>query len=290
MTRDVATAARLLTVIAGSDPADPATRDADAKRSDYAKALDANALKGVRIGVLRFATGGVKPVEALFDAALGVLRAQGAVLVEIDTKPDMGKIGTAEIVALLAEFKADLNTYLASTPSAVTVRSVDQLIAFNRAHADTEMALIGQELIEAAAQMPALDNADYRQARATAVRMAGAEGIDAMLSSANVVALVAPTAPPAGFIDAVNGNGQGADVGAGKLAAVAGTPHLTVPMGAVRGLPVGLSFMGPAWSEARLIGLGYAYEQASHKIVAPTFVPSIEGTPTVSKLLAPAPR
>jgi amidase len=166
----------------------------------------------------------------------------------------------------------------------VKVRSVEALIAFNTAHADKEMALFGQEFLQAANEMPAVDSPEWRAARTEALRIAGKDGIDAMLAANNVIALVAPTAGPAEFIDVVGG-GSRADIGAGKLAAVAGYPHLTVPMGAVRGMPVGLSFIGPAWSEARLLGLGYAYEQASHARVAPTFAASIESTPDVARML-----
>jgi amidase len=284
MTADVATAARLLTVMAGSDPADPATAPADARRSDYAGALDTGALNGQRIGVMRFAAGRFAPVNTVFEAALAVLRAQGATLIEITKGPDMEALSDAEIEVLLMDFKADLNAYLAATPPAVKVRSVDALIAFNKAHADKELALFGQVFLEALPKMPAVDSPEWRTARTEALRIAGKDGIDAMLAANNVVALVAPTDGPAGFIDVVGG-GSRIDIGAGTLAAVAGYPHLTVPMGAVRGMPVGLSFIGPAWSEARLLGLGFAYEQASHARVAPTFAASIESTPDVARML-----
>ncbi|HEX8447143.1 MAG TPA: amidase [Sphingomonas sp.] len=287
MTKDVRTAARILTAIAGSDPADPATAAADAHRTDYLAALDPAALKGVRIGVLRFATGWSAPVDALFDQALAVLMAQGATLVDIRDLKGRDAIGPAENTVLMTELKADLDAYLATTPAAVRTRTLADVIAFNTAHAAQELALFGQETFLEAQQTRGLTDPAYIAARALSVRLAGRDGIDALLAANRVSALVAPTMPPAWMIDSVNGD-QISGGGAGGLAAVAGYPHLTVPMGAVRGLPVGLSFIGPAWSEARLLGLGFAYEQASHRAIPPSFRPSVETSPGVAPLLLPA--
>lgn len=272
--RDVATAARVLTAIAGRDPADPATAPADARRGDYAAALRPDALRGARIGVVRLDHWS-PAVAALFEQALAVLRAEGAILVEVAPPAGRARIGPAESEVLVTEFRHDLDAYLATTPASVTARSLAALIAFNRARADREMPLFGQELFEKAAAARGLDDPAYRAARALSLRLAGAEGIDAMLAAGGVAALVAPTAAPAWKTDIVNGD-RPAGAGLGKLAAVAGYPHLTVPMGAVRGLPVGLSFLGPAWSEARLLGLGYAYEQAAGVRVPPAQLPSLE--------------
>lgn len=288
MARDVRTAARLLTAMAGSDPADPATREADAHRVDYAAALSPDALKGARIGVLRWATGWHAGVDARFEAALAMLRSKGAVLVDITAAPDRQQIGANESKVLMTELKADLDAYLATTPPAVTTRTLAQVIAFNKANAASELGLFGQSLFEVAQATKGLDDPDYIAARNTAQRLAGPEGIDRMLSQNDVEALVAPTAPPAWFIDPVNAD-QAPFGGAGNLAAVAGYPHLTVPMGGVLGLPVGLSFIGPRWSEARLLALGYAFEQAAPDMkLAPAFVPSVEGRPEVARLLEPA--
>jgi amidase len=284
--KDVRTAALVLQVIAGSDPADPVTAQADAHRADYLAALRPDALRGKRIGVLRFATGWSAPVDALFEQALAVLKQQGAVLVDIKTLKDRDKIGPAEQIVLNTELKADLNGYLATTPPAVTARTLTDLIAFDRAHAARELALFGQDTFEIADQTKGLDDPAYKEARALSLRLAGPEGIDAMLAADHLDALVAPTMPPAWKIDAVNGDQIGGG-GAGNLAAVAGDPHLTVPMGAVKGLPVGLSFIGAAWSEAKLLGLGYAYEQASGVRLTPGFIPSVEGGPAIAPLLQP---
>ena len=286
MAKDIRTAARVLTAIAGSDAADPATHDADAHKTDYLSALDAGALKGKRIGVLRFAAGWSDPVDALFEQALGVLKAQGATLVEIKEFEDRGRIGKEEIKVLHTELKADLNAYLATTPAGVKTRTLAQIIAFNKKYDLTEMALFGQETFEKAEATKGLDDPDYKSARALSFEMAGPSGIDRMLAANDVMALVFPTMPPAWKIDAVNGD-QISGAGAGDLAAVAGYPHLTVPMGAVKGLPVGFSFVGPAWSESRLLSLGYAYESAAQVRLVPGLIPSLEQTPEILKHLRP---
>jgi amidase len=285
MTLTVRDAALILSAIAGSDPADPATAEADAYRRDFAAGLAADSLRGKRIGVMRFASGfGTDPA---FEAALQVLRAQGATLIEIKEIKGRGEIGQNEHKVLLTELKADLNAYLATTPPAVRTRTLADVIAFNKAHADTELALFGQETFEEAQTMKGLDDPDYRKARATSLRLAGEEGIDKLLKDNNVVALVGPTMPPSWPIDAVNGD-QISGGGGGGLAAVAGYPHLTVPMGDVKGLPVGLSFIGPKWSDQMILSLGYAYEQASRKRLEPRFLRSIEESPAIAPHLRPA--
>jgi amidase len=253
-------AAMLLTAMAGSDPADPATREADARRVDYAARLDGGALRGARIGVMRFAAGFHPPTDQVFEAALVRLRLAGAVLVEIKDGPDRKALGAAERKVLLTEFKVGVEAYLASTsPDRVKTRTLADLIAFNRDHAAQEMPLFGQELFEAAEKTTGLADPEYLGALATAQRMAGPEGIDRMLARNGVVALVAPTMGPACLIDPVLKD-QFVGGGTGTMPAVAGYPHLTVPMGEVSGLPVGLSFIGPAWSESTLLSLGYAFE------------------------------
>jgi amidase len=171
----------------------------------------------------------------------------------------------------------------------VKTRTLADVIAFNAAHADRELALFGQETFVKAEATKGLNDPAYLTARATSLRIAGRDGIDAMLAANHLDALVSPTMPPAWKIDAANGDQIGGG-GAGGLAAVAGYPHLTVPMGTVMGLPVGLSFLGPAWSEPRLLGYGYAYEQAAKATVTPRFLPSIEGVAPVAPLLEPLAR
>ncbi len=263
ITLTVRDAAVLLTAMAGSDPADPATSEADARKTDYAAALDAGSLKGARIGVLRFAAGFHPETDAVFEAALAALRAAGAVLVDITDGPDKKALGAAEGLVLRTEFKADLEAYLASTsPAQVKTRTLADLIAFNRAHADAEMPLFGQELFELSEATKGLADPAYLEALKTGRRLAGAEGIDRMLAANQLAVLVAPTLGPPGLIDPVLKD-RFVGGGAGQLAAVAGYPHLTVPMGSVGALPVGLSFIGPAWSDAQVLSLGYAFEQAT---------------------------
>jgi amidase len=287
MSDDVRDAAELLSVIAGTDPADPATAEADRHKTDYAAALDPDALKGKRIGVMRFASN--SQLDPALETALAILRERGAVLVDI-RKFDDSAIGKNELPVLLTELKADMATYLKASPAPIAVRSLADLIAFDKQHAQQEMSLFGQELFEQAEKTKGLDDPAYKKARKASFEAAGPNGIDRLLRQYKVVALVGPTAGPAWKIDAVNGD-QFSGGGAGNLAAVAGCPHLTVPMGLVKGLPVGLSFMGPKWSEALLLSLGYAFEQARGPFPAPRFNRSIEqDNPEVAPYLEPAPR
>ena len=283
MTLTVRDAALVMNAIAGSDPADPATAEADARREDYTARLRPDALRGVRLGVTRFASG--FGTDEAFEAALATLRAQGAELVEIREFPGRGDISRNELVVLLAELRHDLNAYLATLPPNVATRTLADLIAFNRAHQDVEMPLFGQDLFERAEATPGLDAA-YREARATSLRMAGPEGIDRLLREHRVVALVGPTRSAAWMIDPVHGD-QSPGGGAGGLAAVAGYPHLTVPMGNVRGLPVGLSFIGARWSDALILSIGYAFEQAAPRRIEPRFLDSIEESDEVAPHLRP---
>ena len=275
LAKDVRTAALLLTVLAGSDPADPVTAPADAHRTDYAATLRPTALRGTRIGVLRFTGPWSDGIDALFERSLAILRAQGATLVDITDAGDRAKIGPAELTVLLTELKVDLNAYLATTPAAVRTRTLADVIAFDTAQAGRELALFGQDSFVKAEATGGLDDPAYKAARALSLRLAGADGIDRMLAAQHLAALVSPTMPPAWKTDPVNGDQIGGG-GPADLAAVAGYPHLSVPMGLVRGLPVGLSFVGPAWSEARLLAYGFAFEAARGPLPRPTLVPSLE--------------
>jgi len=271
--RDVA---MLLSAMIGSDPADPATHDADAHRADYAAGLNAASLQGVRIAVLRPAM----PAELAerYDAALAVLRARGAVLIEAPL-PHLDGLDAAEQKVLLTDLKADLNAYLATTPSAVKTRTLADLIAFNDAHKTTEMPYFAQEHFLSAQKTTGLADPDYLAARATSLRLAGAEGLDAVLSKANASLIVEPTIGPAWPIDTVYGD-QYSGPSSNQLPAIAGYPNLTVPMGLVRELPVGLSFIGRPYTEAALLGAGYVYEQArgdrQNTRRKPKFKPSVD--------------
>ena len=273
MGHSVTDVALLLSAMAGADPLDPATKDADQHKPDFVAGLDAHALQGKRIGVMRFEAGFHPETDVVFAHALDVLKRSGATLVEIEKSPGSEAIGDAELIVLLTELKADLATYLASTPKNIAVRTLADVIAFNKAHADQELPLFGQELFEKGEAAQGLDDPAYKAARATSLRLAGADGIDKMLADNKLDALVAPTAGPAWVVDTVNGDHSSG--GSSTMPSVAGYPHLTVPMGLVYGLPVGFSFIGPAWSEARLLGLGYAFEQALDFKPRPTFVPVV---------------
>ena len=259
MARTVADAALLLNAIAGSDPADPATAEADARKVDFTAGLADASLAGVRIGVLRKAAGRNADVAALFEQALADLRRAGAELVELDYEPD-DKMGADEFLVLQYELREDLAAYLAASPADIPVRTLDEVIAFNDAHAADEMRWFGQEIFVMAAK--ATDQAAYEEARANSLRLAGAEGIDKLLAEHRVSFLVAPTVGPAWTTDLVNGDHYDGSIGAGSLAAIAGYPHLSVPMGAVHDLPIGLSVIGGKWEDAAVLRAGAAYERA----------------------------
>ncbi len=288
MARSVEDAAILLTAMAGPDPDDPATARAPhlAHPIDYLAAVKGASLKGSRLGVLRYASH-MNPLEdALFEARLKQLAEAGAVLVEIsDYRPDPA-MGLAEHLILLTELKADLNAYLATTPASVKTRTLADLIAFNAA-TPRELALFGQDTFEAAQATSGLTDPAYLTAKAEAGRMAGRDGIDALVGRYSLDALIAPSYGPAWRTDVAAGSHSSGAIS--SLAAVAGYPHLTVPMGEVRGLPVGLSFVGPAWSEARLLALGAAFEALTHARQRPTYAASVETMPDIAPLLQPIP-
>jgi amidase len=274
MTRTVADAAELLAAMAGSDSGDPATREADARRTDYAAALSAGALAGKRLGVMRFTMGYLPALDAVFDKAVDQIKAAGADVVTIDKFDGLDAIDRQELTILLTDFRKELNAYLASAPPPVTTRTLKDLIAFNSANAAREMPHFGQELFEQSEKTAGHDPSAYAKMREATAKAAGRDGIDALLQAHKLDALIAPTLSPAWTTDLVNGDHVIG--GATTLPAVAGYPHLTVPMGFVQGLPVGLSFIGTAWSEAALLGMGYAFEQRTSARKPPTYRPRIE--------------
>ncbi|WP_299309264.1 amidase [uncultured Croceicoccus sp.] len=271
MARSVADAAMLLTAIAGPDPADPATAEAASHRTDLAAGLDASSLRGVRIGVLTNQVGDIPGVTALFEQAKADLEAAGAVLVPIAYEPDP-KMYEDEFAVLLYELREDLGAYLAGSPADIPIRTLDDAVAFNIAHADTEMRWFDQDIFVMA--QDADDPAAYEKARTNSLRLAKDEGIDALMEQHDVRVLLAPTTGPAWPSDLIYGDNYPGGVGAGSLAAIAGTPHLTVPMGAVEGLPVGLSFMGGKWADRDVLAIGAAYERArTAPLAVPDFAP-----------------
>ena len=270
MSRTVSDAAILLGALAGADASDPATAAAPSSVPDYTKALDPNGLKGARIGVAR-AVFGSPEGDRIVNAALDVLKAQGAVLVDPVEIPHVRDYGDQEFTVLLYEFKADLNTYLAGLGSANKMKTLADLIAFNDAHKDTEMPYFGQEIFTQAQEKGPLTDDAYVEALAHCRRLSRAEGVDVTFAKDKLDAIVAPTGGPAWLIDWVNGDCFSGG-GNSSIAAVAGYPTITVPAGYSFGLPVGMSFIGKPWTESTLIKLAYAYEQAAKPRRPPRFL------------------
>ncbi|MBF5046441.1 amidase [Aggregicoccus sp. 17bor-14] len=279
MARCVADAAALLSVLAGVDPRDKATAASAGKaHPDYTKFLDPKGLEGARIGVPRERFFGYHPdTDARANEALAVMKAHGAVIVELKELPNAAKLDDAEFEVLLFEFKADLEAYLAELGPQSPVRTLADLITFNDKNRAKEMPFFGQELFEQAQKKGPLSDPRYKKALETCRRNARMLGLDAVLKKHRLDALVTPTQAPPGPIDLVLGDHW---LGSSSTpAAVAGYPSITVPAGYVHGLPVGVSFFGAAWSEPTLLKLAYAYEQASRLRRAPTFAASAQLQP-----------
>ena len=272
MTRSVRDAAIMLTAMAGSDPQDAATAEADRWRGDYSNGLSIDGLKGMRIGVMRAPNADA----ALLDAAIAMLKAGGAQVVLLDTsKIDRQKIGQGEFKILLAELKADLASYLQGLPDGlVRHKTLADIIAFNKAHANTELHYFGQDIFEAADKEKGLDDPAYRDALATSRGLA-TNALNQMFASNKVDVIIAQT-NGAAWVSTLGKGDAFSGPSASQLPAVAGFPHLTVPMGLSGGLPIGLSFIGPKWHDHDILKAGFAYEQLSKARVAPEFRTQIE--------------
>jgi amidase len=275
MARTVADAAQLLGGMTGVDPADPASKaSAPYASRDYRKSLDANALKGARIGVARRQYFGYSPVtDKVIDQAIADMKAQGAVIVDPANIPTASKMDACENDVLQFEFKEDLNKYLASRGPNARVHSLAELIAFDEREKDKEMPYFGQEILVQSQKRGPLTSPKYKASLALCRSLARERGIDLVLHQYRLDAIIAPRGSPAWTTDLVNGDHF---TGASSTpAAVAGYPSITVPAGDAFGLPIGLSFIGTAWSEPKLIGLAYAYEQGTKHRTPPTFAPTI---------------
>jgi amidase len=273
MTRTVRDAAVLLGVLAGADPRDPVTKSAGV--ADYTRFLDASGLKGARIGVARKAyTGYDHAADAALETALAAMKSLGATIVDPADIVTAGQFGDAEYEVLLYEYKADMAAYLATLPAGARARSLDDLIAFNKAHAAEEMPYFGQEIMEMATKKGPLSTPAYKKALEKCRLLSRTKGLDATFSKYKLDAIVAPTQGPPGLIDLVRGDPGGAS--STSPCAVAGYPSITVPMGYHFGLPLNISFMGKAWSEPVLLKLAYAYEQATKVRRAPSFLPTAD--------------
>jgi amidase len=270
--RTVADAAALLTAIAGPDPRDPATQASASYVTDYTRFLDPNALRGARIGIPREVYFGYSTLaDAVAERAIATLRALGAVVVDPANIPTAKQMSESEdeLTVLLYECKSGLNAYLGALGPEAAVHSLEELIAFNTAHADRELPYFGQELFEMAQAKGPLTEPAYLTALETNRRLAREQGIDAVMLAHQLDALVMPTTGPAWKIDLIAGDHHSG--GSSQPAAIAGYPAISVPAGDAFGLPIGLTFMGRAFSEAKLIGLAFAFEQATKARAVPRF-------------------
>lgn len=275
MARCVADAAALLTVIAGADPDDEATSASSGHIApDYTRFLDPDGLRGLRIGIIGKFAKVTSGIDKLFAEAVAAMKSAGAEVIDNVDFATMGKFDEAENIVLDYEFKADVNQYLAALGPHAKVRTLADVIDFNIAHAAQEMPYFGQEVLIRSQGRTGLDSDEYKKALADCRRLSRSEGIDAMLKKDRLDVLIGITGTPAWFTDWVNGDAFG--FSNSSLAAVAGYPHITVPMGYIFGLPVGISFIGAAWSEPTLIRAAYAYEQATKHRRAPKFSPTVQ--------------
>ncbi len=273
MCRTVTDAAIVLSAIQGYEPRDPATAPMRTRIArDYAGALVPDGLKGARLGVAREGFGLPSNVEPILTEAIAACRAQGAVIVDPAEVPNVQQLGDPEFEVLLYEFKQGIAEYLATRPT-TELRSLADLIRFNESRRDRVMPWFGQEIFERAQAKGPLTDTAYRRAFGSCRRLSRTLGIDAVMGRHRLDAVIAVTTGPAWPIDYVNGDRYTG--GCSTPAAVAGYPHVTVPAGWIHGLPVGLSFFGRAWSEATLIRLAFAFEQATQHRRAPEFKPSI---------------
>jgi amidase len=280
MASTVAGAALLLGAMAGFDPADPATASLAGKPpEDFLGGLGAGvgagvgALEGARLGVARDRMGCNPELDALIEGAIGAMRDLGAILVDPAEVAEEKDYSTQELIVLLYEFKAEIAAYLSSRPGS-PYRSLSELIAYDEREASRVMPWFGQELFLKAEAKGGLDEAEYLEAL-EACRRLSRESIDGPLAEKGLDAIIAPTGAPAWPIDLVNGDPDHAG-GFSSPAAVAGYPHITVPLGLVRGLPVGISFIGTAWSDAKLLRLANAFERAAGARVLPRFHATVE--------------
>jgi amidase len=270
MARTVRDAAILLGALTGIDENDPATSRSHRTPVDYVRQLDADRLKGVRIGVVRKYFGFLPAVDEIMKGALDALTAQGAILIDPADITTIGKFDDSETIVLHYELKADLNKYLARLGPDAPVHSLKEIIEYNEHHVTTEMPFFGQETFLKAEAKGPLSNKEYLNALKKNHQLARKEGIDAVMDKYKLDALVAPTDSPGWVTDLITGDHYIG--GSSTAAAVAGYPSITVPAGSIFGMPVGISFFGRAWSESLLIRLAYAYEQATKARRQPRFL------------------
>ena len=271
MARTVSDAAVLLSVLTGLDGRDETTKQSAGRTaSDYTRFLDPRGMDGARIGVARNYLGFHASVDRLMEDAIEVMKGLGAVVIDPADVESRGQYGGSGLEVLLYEFKAGLNTYLASLQDDVAVRSLQELIRFNETHKDSEMPYFGQEILQMAQERGDLSSPEYRRALQKVRRLSRDDGIDATLGQHRLDAIIAPSGGPAWLTDWINGDPSSG--GSSSPAARAGYPNVTVPMGFVHSLPVGISFFSKAYSEPLLIKLAYAFEQAANHRGKPHFM------------------
>lgn len=277
MGRTVKDAAMLLGALVGMDSEDKASRVSKGKFfSDYTQFLDANGLRGARIGVVRSYFGFHEGVDQVITKAIGAIKASGATLVDPVEIKSISKLGNAEDLVLQYELKADMKAYLDRLGPNAPVHTLKDIIEFNDKHKDSEMQFFGQDYFLKAEARGPLSSKEYIDALAKCRELLRTEGIDAVMKKFKLDALVAPTDSPAWLTDLVDGDHFLG--GSSQAAAVAGYPSITVPAGFVFGLPVGISFFGRAWSEPTLIKLAYSFEQATKVRKPPQFKATVDLT------------
>jgi len=275
ITRTVTDAAVLLGALSGFDARDPATLAGRGRSTeDYTFDLNPEGLKGARVGIARQFFGFHEKVDRLMEDSILEMRRCGAEVIDPTDIPTRGEFGDSEYKVMLFEFKANLNAYLKGLGPEVSVKSLQEVIAFNEQHRDVEMPYFGQDIfLEAQAKGP-LTSEEYLEALARNHRLSRIEGIDFVMERFRLDAIVAPTGGPAWKTDLINGDPSSG--GSSSCAAVAGYPNISVPVGFVHDLPVGISFFGRAWSEPTLIKLAYSFEQATQARSKPRFLPTMD--------------
>lgn len=285
MTRSVEDAALMLSAMAGSDTKDSATKDADKYAIDFTKQLE-NSIQGKRIGVFKAVQSDHPEIIAAFEKASQQLEALGAELVVIDSFETPENFWTNALNVLLIEFKHELNNYLATTPESVKTRTLEDLIAFNE-KSPRELSIFDQSLFLQAQETNGYDE-KYKAALAFLREATRSNGIDKLLKDYELDAIIMPSQTPAFLIESVYGDSfAGGFAGAGWLAAIAGYPHVSVPMGEMKGLPINLSFIAGQWDDALLLNLAYQYEQTSEQLIEPTFPASAIEHPYFKEKLKP---
>jgi amidase len=275
MTRTVSDGVHILSALSGPDPKDPATKPAAEKaQADYSRYLTTDGIKEIRAGICRQFFGFNADVDKLMEAAIQEIEKLGVTLVDEVEIPNRRQIGGSSYEVMLYEFKADLNSYLQSLGPEAPVKSLEEIIQFNESHPELEMPYFGQDILVRAQEKGPLTDSEYVEALEKSQELSRAKGLDAAMDKDELDVLIAPTGGPAWPTDLVNGDAYGG--GSSGPAAIAGYPNITVPMGNIHGLPVGVSFFGRAWSEPTLIRMAFAFEQATKARIKPQFLPTLK--------------